>query len=72
MEVAGRFAGRVGSWTRHLGRLLEASGNGRPRGMVIPRKGTEPGLQAAWLFFHAQIRTNQEQVMVGDIHGLAE
>jgi len=36
---------------RHPGRRREASGNGRPRGMIIQfrEEWTEPGLQALWL-----------------------
>jgi 16S rRNA C1402 N4-methylase RsmH len=34
----------------HPGRSREARSNVRPRGMVVTRKGTEPGLQADWHF----------------------
>src|SRR5579862_5468895 len=48
---------------RRPGRSREASGNGRPRGMVIPRgnAGTEPGLQAVWRLFFVAERTIKEQ-----------
>ena len=44
---------------RHPGRLREAPGDGRPRGMVIPCRevGTEPGLQAVWRLPCQPIRT---------------
>lgn len=43
---------------RHPGRSREVVGNNHPRGMIVTRKRTEPGLQTLWLlFFHRSYRT---------------